>query len=320
MTVNAVACRSSADPGPQDLVRTELPRRGPGVGAPIPPYGVFMPTARLHDDSELDVTILGEGPAILLPARTTVMEGEEAEKIRAWGADPNLGHALAEGLAAAGYRVLAADYEGHLSAHPQPRTLTARGLATDLLAIADAAGADRFAYYGYSWLALAGLQLAVRTDRLTALAMGGFPPLGGPYDAMLAVTWATHEAAIAGVGAAPVPEAEPGDWDSAGVALTPEQTQQYVTLYESLRGFDERTPLTVPRLAFAGAADEIVYGPRWGGVTVPIGPSLARHRDELVASGWTVEVVPGGDHLSAMQAVVVLPILTGWLPSALQEH
>jgi pimeloyl-ACP methyl ester carboxylesterase len=243
--------------------------------------------------------------------------------MRAWGADPNLGHTLAQGLADAGFRVVAADYEGHLGAHPQPGTLTATRLAADLLAIADAAGAERFAYYGYSWLALAGLQLAVRTHRLTALAMGGFPPLGGPYDAMLAVTWATHEAAVANVGAAPAPPAEPGDWDAAAVTLTPEQTRQYVTLYESLRGFDERgalSRLTVPRLAFAGSADQIVYSPKWGGVTVAIGEPLARHRAELVAQGWTVEVVPGGDHVSTMQAAVVLPILTRWLPSALEQH
>lgn len=275
-----------------------------------------MPTARLHDDTTLDVTTFGDGPAILLPARTTVMEGPEAERIRAWGADPNLGRALADGLAAAGFTVIAADYEGHLAAHPQPETLTARGVAADLLAVADAAGAGRFAYYGYSWLALAGLQLAIRTDRLTALAMGGFPPLDGPYDAMLAVTWATHEAAIANAGAPPATDVEPGDWDAAEVTLSPEQTQQFVTLYESLRGFDERTALaglSLPRLAFAGADDRTVYGPKWGGVTVAVGEPLARHRAELTASGWTVEVVPGGDHLTTMQAAVVLPILTPWL-------
>jgi hypothetical protein len=60
--------------------------------------------------------------------------------------------------------------------------------------VADAAGAARFAWYGYSWLALAGLQLAIRTDRLTALAMG-WPPLGGPYAEMLRVTIATHDLA-----------------------------------------------------------------------------------------------------------------------------
>jgi hypothetical protein len=44
---------------------------------------------------------------------------------------------------------------------------------------ARAAGAERFAYYGYSWLALSGLQLAIRTDRLAALVMGGFDDLVG---------------------------------------------------------------------------------------------------------------------------------------------
>jgi hypothetical protein len=34
--------------------------------------------------------------------------------------------------------------------------LTADAVAADLLAIADAVGADRFAYYGYSWLGWPG--------------------------------------------------------------------------------------------------------------------------------------------------------------------
>lgn len=32
----------------------------------------------------------------------------------------------------------------------------------------------KFSYYGYSWLALVGLQLAIRTNRLESLIMGGF--------------------------------------------------------------------------------------------------------------------------------------------------
>jgi hypothetical protein len=68
----------------------------------------------------------------------------------------------------------------------------------------------------------------------------------------------------------------------------------------------------VPRLAFAGIDDEIVYGPRWDDAVVSIGPALAANRDRLIELGWTVELVPG-DHLSAMHAARVLPILTGWL-------
>src|SRR5262245_44453114 len=147
-----------------------------------------MATARLHDDSRLEVTVFGDGPAVVIPVSTALIDGEAAEQMRDWGADPHLGHTLATSLADTGLRVITADYEGHLTDHPNSHSLTADAVAYDLLAIADAAGVDRFAYYGYSWLALSGLQLALRTNRLWALAMGGYPPLGGPYSAMLAVT------------------------------------------------------------------------------------------------------------------------------------
>jgi pimeloyl-ACP methyl ester carboxylesterase len=276
-----------------------------------------MVTAHLHDGSRLDVSILGDGPAVLLPVSTAPVEGAAADEMRAWGADPHLGHTLATGLADAGHRVVTADYEGHLAAHPKPRTLTASALATDLLAVADAAGADRFAYYGYSWLALAGLQLAARTDRLAALAMGGFPPLGGPYEPMLTVTEATYREAVAHRGRPPrATDVRPGDWDSAETTQTPEQAQQYLTLYESLRTFDERAALDrlgVPRLVFAGAQDNIRYGPRWGDAYVAIADAVREHRTELEQRGWTVELVPGADHMGAMQAKLVLTLLVPWL-------
>ncbi|GLY93180.1 hypothetical protein Acsp02_04360 [Actinoplanes sp. NBRC 103695] len=280
--------------------------------------------AKLHDGTFLEVTTTGDGPAVLTQASLAVIEGEAAERMRAWGAQPDLGQALVTGLATAGRRVVSADYEGHRAAHPAAGTLTADAVAADLLAIADAAGVGEFAYYGYSWLALAGLQLAIRTDRLTGLAMGGFPPLGGPYDAMLAVTRAAHRMATEDAGRE-LPdrsEIEVGDWDSAAVTQQPDQTSQYVTLYESLGDFDERAALdrvTVPRLAFAGSEDTMEYGPRWGGVRVEIGPPLAEHRDELVDRGWTVEVVVGGDHSSVMRSPTALPILTGWLAAPGQQ-
>jgi pimeloyl-ACP methyl ester carboxylesterase len=276
-----------------------------------------MPTAQLHDRASIDVTCLGDGPAILLPVSTAVVEGEAADQMRAWGADPDLGHTLAVALADAGFRVVAADYEGHLAQYPKPHTLTADTVAADLIAIAETGGVRRFAYYGYSWLALAGLQLAVRTDRLTALAMGGFPPLGGPYESMLTVTRATHRMALANHDTKPATaDWQPGDWDAVEVTLTPEQTQQYVTLYESLQDFDERAALdqlSIPRLAFAGADDNITYGPKWDNAYVEIANAFDRHRGELVRGGWTVTLIPTTDHLSAMQAAAVLPILVPWL-------
>ena len=42
------------------------------------------------------------------------------------------------------------------------------------------------------------------------------------------------------------------------------------------------------------------------------GPLIA-NRDELTAHGWSVEIVPGADHMSAMQVERVLPIFLPWL-------
>jgi pimeloyl-ACP methyl ester carboxylesterase len=195
--------------------------------------------------------------------------------------------------------------------------------------VADAAGADRFAYYGYSWLALAGLQLAVRTDRLTALAMGGYPPLDGPYAPMLRVTTATHELAKAGpasADAAPAapqaPETPPEelDWSQVEMTLTEAQTRQFVTLYQGLQDFDDRAAqarIGCPRLCLVGSADEIAYDERWGGVRVSMAEPLIRRRAELEALGWEVRVLDGLDHLKAMQAAQVLPILRPWLVGVL---
>ena len=144
-----------------------------------------MTEARLHDASTVAFEVHGRGPTVLLPVNPQPVEGAQAEEMRRWGADSALGRSLIDGLSDA-FRVVAFDYEGHLLQVPKPDTLTPANVTGDLLAVADAAGADRFAYYGYSWLALAGLQLAIRTDRLSALVMGGFPPIGGPYTQMLA--------------------------------------------------------------------------------------------------------------------------------------
>jgi pimeloyl-ACP methyl ester carboxylesterase len=286
-----------------------------------------MPEARLHDHSTIDVEVHGNGPAVLLAVNPKPVEGPQAEELRRWGADPALGRRLIDGLADA-FRVVAFDYEGHVLQVPKPDTLTPANLAGDLLAVADAAGADRFAYYGYSWLAIAGMQLAIRSDRVTALAMGGFPPLDGPYAPMLQVTTATHEMAV-GNQASP-PSAQPSgespespgepDWSQVEMTLTEAQTRQFVTLYQALQDFDDHAAqarLGCPRLCFVGSADEIAYDQRWGGVRVSIAGPVLDRRAELAALGWQVEMLEGLDHMQAMQAAQVLPILRPWLTASL---
>ena len=131
-----------------------------------------MPQATLHDGSTIEIEVAGAGPTLLLPVNPQPVTGPLAEQMRQFGADPALGQSLIKGLSDA-FRVVAFDYEGQCLGRPKPETLTPANIASDLLAVADAVGAERFAYYGYSWLAALGLQLAIRTDRLSALVMGG---------------------------------------------------------------------------------------------------------------------------------------------------
>ena len=267
-------------------------------------------TTRLHDGNIIDIEVRGDGPSLLMPVNPTPVEGPQAEAMRQWGADPALGRSLIEGLADVA-RVVAFDYEGHVLSTPKPDTLTPANVVADILAVADAADADRFAYYGYSWLAMVGLQLALSTDRLTGLAMGGYPPIDGPYAEMLRVTRTGWELAT-GV-------RTPGGEDVwASAFLQPDQQRQFVTLYETLEGFDDRTalpriPVDVDRLCFVGSTDEIRYGPTWGDVYVSMADPVVRGRAELDALGWEVEVVDGLDHTAAMQAAVVVPLLRPWI-------
>jgi pimeloyl-ACP methyl ester carboxylesterase len=293
------------------------------------PYGVqsclegVVPEAVLQDGSVIDIEVGGDGPTLLLPVDPVPVEGARAEEMRKWGADPALGRTLIDGLRS-DFRVVAFDYEGHVLRTPRPQTLTPEVIAADLLAVADAAGAREFAYYGYSWQALNGLQLAIRTDRLAALVMGGFPPLGGPYAEMLAVTVATHRLAVEAAAAPPPPPAggEP-DWSTVQVTMSPAQTQQFVTLYESLRDFDDRAAqarIGCPRLCLAGSADAIDYGPRWGDVRVDIAGPVVEHRGELAELGWAVHVLDGLDHSQAMRAETVLRVLRPWLIAQLADR
>jgi pimeloyl-ACP methyl ester carboxylesterase len=288
--------------------------------------------ARLHDGSTIDVEVHGNGPAVLMPVNPVPVEGPQADEMRRWGVDPALGRTLIDGLSDA-FRVVAFDYEGHTLRVPKPDTLTPANLVGDALAVADAASAGRFAWYGYSWLAVAGLQLAIRSERVAALAMGGYPPVGGPYAEMLQVTAATHELAKANAAskpdnarASPPPEPSGGspdeiDWSTVEVTLSEAQTRQYVTLYAALQGFDDRAAqarLRCPRLCFVGSADEITYDERWGGVHVSLARPVIERRAELEALGWEVHVLDGLDHTQAMQAAQILPLLRPWLIRSLR--
>lgn len=280
---------------------------------------------QLADGTELKAGLVGNstGKTIMLPVAKETIYGPEAETLKLWGVDPELGMHFIEGLKDK-FQVLYFDYEGHRLQHPNPENLTPEQVANDLLTIADKMNVMKFSYYGYSWLALVGLQLAIRTKRLESLIMGGFPPMDGPYKEMMVVTQKTYDQAVTNQHSPARNELkdfnspEEIDWDNIEVKINPDQTKQFVTLYKHLMEFDDRQihpQINIPKLAFAGEKDTIVYGENFGSVIVDIAGKLGKHKNELMSFGWDVKILEGEamDHTKAMQPVTVLPLIKNWL-------
>lgn len=195
------------------------------------------------------------------------------------------------------YRVVLFEYPGD----PKMYTLTPAAVARDYLAVADAAGADEFAYFGYSWGGVTGLQLAIHTDRLTALICGGFPVVDGPYAQMLAMARALEAASDQAL------------QTRARSSGPPEMFRQFVTYYEGLRSFDDRAAQSLircPRLCFVGANDEVVID---GKLIASFGRTFVERKQEMEALGWDVQILAGKDHTTAMEGDVAAPLVRRWL-------
>src|SRR3989440_12263786 len=121
----------------------------------------YMPQATLHDGSTIEIEVAGSGPTLLLPVNPQPVIGPQAEQMRKYGTDPALGQSLIKGLNDA-FRVVAFDYEGQCLRRPKPDTLTPANTASDLLAVADAAEAGRFACVGLPCVRKSGRHTAVR--------------------------------------------------------------------------------------------------------------------------------------------------------------
>lgn len=175
---------------------------------------------------------------------------------------------------------------------PKLYTLTAAAVVQDYLRLADAVGAKEFAYYGYSWGATIGLQLALRTDRIKALVAGGFPMMGGPYDQIMeTIRWS-------------LAKGDRKDWP---------WLRQVLTYYESLTNFDDhaiQSKVKIPRLNFLGTADRILFP---GDVDVQFYKLFNDNRSALIQAGWDTAALEGHDHTGAQQARVSLSYVAKWL-------
>ena len=190
------------------------------------------------------------------------------------------------------YRVLRVDYPSIGGSRDiAPQDLTADRVCADLLAVATAAGFDRFAYWGYSWGAAAGLQLASRTDRLTALVLGGWPPLGAPYDAILQATRLKQS------------DPEPS---SLKVLRSKDQYRQWEAYYSSMVDWAEAESVAsihVPKMVYFGGDGDLVEA----GIPIRIASIIRENRTMLEKQGWTLKELPGQGHGVCMTPELVVP-------------
>ncbi len=185
------------------------------------------------------------------------------------------------------YKVLMSDYPHlEITAKDQSATrMTVESVCRDYLAVADAAGMDRFAAAGYSWGGNSVLQLATRSHRVAALVVGGWPVIDGPYQMLLKTVQKLHQE-------------------------SPERAEigRYVNYYESLQDWPERTEiakLTCPRLNYIDVSD--------GDDTDFIG-RFRRNEQALHGMGWeTVEVNSGNGHFGGVMPDIACPVIRAFL-------
>ena len=196
------------------------------------------------------------------------------------------------------YRVLLADYPNvGRTMVPAPAEMTPDRVYSDLLSVADAAGFDRFAYCGHLWGAINGLMLASRSDRVSALICGTWPPLGAPYPEMLRGV----EMQLAD----PPPHA-------MVILRNPEQYAQWHTFYSRMQAWPEAdvaAAITCPRLALVGSAAESSVA----GIPLRLVERLRESRPALEAMGWTVREIPGAETAVILDPAAMVPEMRGWL-------
>lgn len=196
------------------------------------------------------------------------------------------------------YRVLLVDYPNvGRSGVPSPGEMTPDRVYSDLLAVADTAGFDGFAYCGHLWGAINGLMLAARSDRVSALICGTWPPLGAPYPDMLrGVEMQLAE---------PPPHA-------MVILRNPDQYAQWRTFYRGMQDWPEEdvaAAITCPRLALIGSSAESAVA----GIPLRLVERLRAARPALEAMGWTVREIPGADTAAILDPAVMVPEIRGFL-------
>jgi len=206
------------------------------------------------------------------------------------------------------YRVIVADWPRGMggSSPAKSSSMTWQNAIRDIHAIADAAGAERFAWWGYSFGAAVGLQLAPRSDRLTALVCGGFPPLWQPLSDLLFVVRRMASGRVQlPENVADVPE------------MDPEYYLQSVAFYESVAGHDDVAALadiSCPSMVFHDVNDSL----EMAGLEHRLAARTRAAEDELKEAGWEVVWIDTGmAHMAMMNAQACLGAFVPFLDRVL---
>jgi pimeloyl-ACP methyl ester carboxylesterase len=175
--------------------------------------------------------------------------------------------------------------------------MTIGRVCSDLLSVADAAGFDRFAYWGGTFGAIAGLNLAANTKRLAALVCAGWPPLGAPYEQMV-------RGARASLADPPA--------HARVILRTPAQYAQWVTFYESLASWSDAEAvrdLRCPRAVIYGANGNSSVAD----IPLPLAEIIRQRRGQLEMLGWHVDEIAGADSALILDANKLVPVVRRWL-------
>ncbi len=194
------------------------------------------------------------------------------------------------------YQVLHVDYPRGTGAStgPLPHDLTPETVASDYVAVADAAGVDRFVAFGFSWSAGFGIHAASRTKRVAGLVIGGWPILDAPHEEIVVMSRATVDALPAGTAK---------DVLGSNVNYYQSIIDDQWDAEAALRYMSDRAGLLY---MFVGSED---VGVPTLGMTLPVAEPIIQHKAALETHGWHVNVIEGYDHMNLT--------LDAWLPQAM---
>jgi pimeloyl-ACP methyl ester carboxylesterase len=253
-----------------------------------------LPNAIAADGTEIFYETAGDpaNPAVFLGP--SFAPSHIAEKMGV--ADPT--QQWIEGLAD-DFHVILADYPRGIGKTGNPLGLdnTIETVQSDIEAVLDAAGVDKVGWLGYSLGGVVGIQMACRTERLWALAVGGWPVLNGPYAVLRQL--ATEAAA-----------ALPPGLDQ----LDPKMLLSIAAMYSTLEDWPERTEvagLQLPRTVFMGTEDVGLDA-----IEVPMAGYLREVAGDLEELGWPITWLEGLDHLGALGTEASLPLVLGFFRAA----